>query len=64
MAERDLGHSLGGLMATLVALEAEIMRIFGNTGDLEGNFVPPVRAEVGRRPPNDDAAPTLRIGHR
>jgi hypothetical protein len=51
-------------MAALVVLEAEIMRIFGNTGDLEGNFVPPVRAEVGRRPPNDDAEPTLRIGHR
>jgi hypothetical protein len=76
-AERVLGHSLGGLMATynvsrhrkqkmaaLVALEAEIMRIFGNTGDLEGNFVPPVRAEVGRRPPNDDAEPTLRTRHR
>jgi integrase len=52
-AERVLGHSLGGLMATynvsrhrkqkmaaLVALEAEILRIVGDTGNVEGRVIP------------------------
>ena len=51
-------------MAALVAVEAEILRIVGDTGDLDGNVVALVRAEAGRRPPNDAAEPKLRIGHR
>ena len=52
-AERVLGHSLGGLMATynvsrhrkqkmaaLVALEAEIRRIVGATSDAYRNVLP------------------------
>jgi hypothetical protein len=51
-------------MAALIALEAKILRIVGDTGDLDGYVVALVRAEAGRRPPNDDAELTLRIGHR
>jgi integrase len=52
-AERVLGHSLGGLMATYnvsrhrkqkmatrLALEAEIRRIVGDTGDADRNIIP------------------------
>jgi hypothetical protein len=64
MATYNVSRHRKQKMAALMALEAKILRIVGDTGDLDGYVVALVRAEAGRRPPNDDAELTLRIGHR